>query len=168
MRVTSDERGQTLVEFALIIPIVLILMLGLFDVGRIVFTNNSMSDGARQGARTGAIDPRAADYCSLVDEAVRSAIRGLPLVSYTVTYVTVDATDDASGAETGSYLICEDGGDGPDKGGLPVTAGPGDRVRVDLDADVDLALGVIAEAAGQPTFSLHSESTMQVTYAPLP
>ena len=166
MRSTTDQRGQTLVEFALIIPIVLLLMLGLFDLGRIVFTNNSLSDGARQGARSGAIDPRDASYCSLVDEAIRSAIRGQSLDIYTVTYITVNATDDASGVETGSYLICQDGADGPGKAALPITAGPGDRVRVDLDADVDLALGIIAQAAGQPTFSLHAESTMQVTFAP--
>ena len=48
----------------------------------------------------------------------------------------------------------------------PTTAGPGDRVRVDLDADVDSPWASSPEAAGQPTFSLHSESTMQVTYAP--
>lgn len=166
MRRTRDERGQTLVEFGLIIPIVLLLMLGLFDLGRIVFTNNGLSDGARQGARNGAIDPRAADYCSLVDEAVRSAIRGQPLETYTVTYITVDATGDASGTETGTYLICQDGVNGPDKASLPITAGPGDRVRVDLGADLDLALGFIAQATGRSTFNLHAESTMQVTFAP--
>jgi Flp pilus assembly protein TadG len=158
-----NERGQSLVEFALIIPIVLILMLGLFDLGRIVFTNNSLSDGARQGARNGSTDPRAADYCSVVDEAVRSAIRDQPLDTYIVTYTTVDP----SGVESGTYILCQNGINGPGKAALPITAGPGDRVRVDLDADLDLALGIIAQAAGQSTFSLHAESTMQVTFAPV-
>ena len=39
-RQAADERGQTLVEFGLILPIVLLFMLGLFDLGRIVFINN--------------------------------------------------------------------------------------------------------------------------------
>ncbi len=85
---TDSERGQTLVEFGLIIPIVLLIMLGLFDLGRVVFINNSLSDGARNGARHASIRPRDADYCAQVDDAVRSATRGQPLTPYTVTFTT--------------------------------------------------------------------------------
>src|SRR6187551_2894242 len=81
---TDSERGQTLVEFGLIIPIVLLIMLGLFDIGRVVFINNSLSDGARDGARHASTRPRDADYCTRVDDAVRSATRGQPLTPYTV------------------------------------------------------------------------------------
>lgn len=165
MTPADNERGQTLVEFALIIPIVLLLMLGLFDLGRVVFINNSLSDGARHGARHAATDPRAADYCALIDAAVRSAIRGQPLTTYEVTYITVAADE----SETDTYLICQDGVDGPGKAAMEANAaaGPGDRVFVELEADVDLALGFVARATGQSTFNLHAESTMQVTFAPL-
>lgn len=164
MRPSTDERGQSLVEFALIIPIVLLLMVGLFDLGRVVFINNSLSDGARHGARHATTDPRADDYCALIDGAVQSATRGQPLSTYTVTYSTVST----SGAVTNSYLICQNGLDGAGKAAMEsnITAGPGDRVRVLLASDVDLALGMIARAAGQSTFNLQAESTMQVTFAP--
>jgi Flp pilus assembly protein TadG len=54
-------RGQALVEFALVIPIFLLLVFGLLDVGRLVFINNAISQGAREGARYGSVQGRSAD-----------------------------------------------------------------------------------------------------------
>ena len=156
------ERGQAIVEFALIIPIALLVMLGLFDLGRVVFINNSLSDGARHGARHASIDPRAGAYCATVDTAVRSAIRGQALTAYTVTYTTVAP----NGASVDDYLLCAAGSNGPDFGTLPDSAEPGDLVTVALDSDVDLALGLVAQAVGTDSVGLHAESTMQVTFAP--
>ena len=163
MRTDRDDRGQALVEFPLVVPIVMLLMCGIFDLGRIVFINNSLSDGARQGARHASVDPRAADYCAVVDDAVRSATRGQALATYTVEYQRIDP----DGALNGSPLVlCQNGVNGPDKGSIPNSAQPGDRVTVELGADVDLILGFMARATGQDNFSLHAESTMQVTFAP--
>ena len=49
-------RGQSLVEFALILPILLILMLGILDFGRAIFAYNSVSNGARSGARVAIVN----------------------------------------------------------------------------------------------------------------
>ena len=49
-------RGQTLVEFALILPIFLLLLFGLIDGGRFVFTDSILSQAAREGARLGAVE----------------------------------------------------------------------------------------------------------------
>ena len=132
---TDAERGQTLVEFGLIIPIVLLIMVGLFDLGRVVFINNSLSDGARDGARHASTDPRDADYCARVDDAVRSATRGQPLTPYTVTITTLDGAD----VPIDSYVVCQDGVNGPGRAAMVADeeAGPGDRVTVDIGADVD-------------------------------
>jgi len=157
-----DERGQSLVEFALTIPIVMLLMVGLFDLGRVVFINNGLSDGARHGARHATTDPRDADYCSRIDDAVQSAIRGQPLAEYLVTYTIIDP-DGVVGA---SYELCADGADGSDFGSLPNDTDPGDRVTVRLEADVDLITPFVAAATGRGTFNLEAESTMVVTFAP--
>ena len=160
----DSERGQTLVEFGLLIPIVMLIMVGLFDLGRVVFINNSLSDGAQQGARNASTDPRDVGYCARVDDAVRSATRGQPLTPYTVTYVALDENDNTRA----TYVICQNGVNGPGRPGMVADdlAGPGDRVTVDLGANVDLILGFIADAAGQSSFALDAESTMQVTFAP--
>lgn len=45
------QRGQGLVEFALVLPIFLLAVFGLLDVGRLVYTNSALSQAAREGAR---------------------------------------------------------------------------------------------------------------------
>jgi Flp pilus assembly protein TadG len=164
LRHHDADRGQSLVEFALIIPIVMLIMLGLFDLGRVVFINNSLSDGARDGARHAATRPRDADYCTRIDDAVRSATRGQALTPYTVTFRTLDGNDNT----LSTYVACQNGANGPDLGAMVADeqVGPGDRVTVEIGANVDLILDFIANAAGTSNFALDAESTMQVTFAP--
>ena len=162
---TDSERGQTLVEFGLIIPIVLLIMLGLFDLGRVVFINNSLSDGARNGARHASTRPRDADYCAQVDDAVRSATRGQPLTPYTV---TTSRRSTATATRWRRMSCARTASNGPGRAAMIADqqAGPGDRVTVDIGANVQLALDFIARATGRDAFTLSAESTMQVTFAP--
>lgn len=48
--------GQSLVEFALILPIFVLLMLAVFDFGRGIYTYNGLSEAARDIARTAIVD----------------------------------------------------------------------------------------------------------------
>jgi len=50
------RRGQALVEFALVIPIFLLMLVALFDLGRAVFAYNSVTNAAREGARLGIVN----------------------------------------------------------------------------------------------------------------
>lgn len=52
----SGGRGQALVEFALTIPILLFLLVALFDLGRAVFAWNTLTNAAREGARTAIVN----------------------------------------------------------------------------------------------------------------
>ena len=56
MRATATDRGQTLAEFALVLPIFLVLVLAIFDVGRVVFIYNGLTNGVREGARLAAVN----------------------------------------------------------------------------------------------------------------
>lgn len=47
----QDQQGVTLVEFALITPIVVLILLGIFDFGRAIYQYNTLSHLAREGAR---------------------------------------------------------------------------------------------------------------------
>jgi Flp pilus assembly protein TadG len=49
-------RGQTLVEFALVFPIFILLLFGLIDVGRLIFATTAVSNAAREGARAGSVE----------------------------------------------------------------------------------------------------------------
>ena len=50
------RRGESLVEFALVLPILLILLLGILYFGRAVAAYNSVSNGARSGARVAIVN----------------------------------------------------------------------------------------------------------------
>src|SRR2546423_13284710 len=47
----DDERGQSLVEFALLLPLMLLIITGLMDVGRAVWQENTLAYAAREGTR---------------------------------------------------------------------------------------------------------------------
>lgn len=52
-------RAQTLVEFALIFPIAIFLILGFFDIGRAIFNYATLSNMVREGARFAISDSTA-------------------------------------------------------------------------------------------------------------
>ena len=45
------DRGQSLVEFALVLPIFMLLLFGIVDGGRVVFANNELAQATRAVAR---------------------------------------------------------------------------------------------------------------------
>lgn len=48
--------GQALVETALILPVFLLILFGMIDGGRFVYTDSVMSQAAREGARLAAVE----------------------------------------------------------------------------------------------------------------
>jgi Flp pilus assembly protein TadG len=54
-RLSRDEQGTVILETALMLTILLMLMFGIFDVGRVLYTANGLTSAAREGARTGAV-----------------------------------------------------------------------------------------------------------------
>lgn len=56
------QRGQSLVEFALLLPLLLIILLGVVDFGRVYFAYVSVTNAARNGAEyASASTEKAAD-----------------------------------------------------------------------------------------------------------
>ena len=51
------SRGQGLVEFALALPIFLVLLMGVFDLGRGIYMYNGVSEAAREIARVTSVHP---------------------------------------------------------------------------------------------------------------
>jgi Flp pilus assembly protein TadG len=50
------QRGQALVETALILPIIVLLLVAVFDIGRGVYAYNSIANASRVGARIAAVN----------------------------------------------------------------------------------------------------------------
>jgi Flp pilus assembly protein TadG len=55
-RPVHRSRGQTLVEFALVFPIFMLVLFGIIDVGRFVYVSNSLNEASREGARYGSVE----------------------------------------------------------------------------------------------------------------
>lgn len=53
------SRGQSLVEFSLVFPIIILLIVGFFEIGRAVFAYNTLANAARQGARVAMVNQLA-------------------------------------------------------------------------------------------------------------
>lgn len=51
------DTGQSLVEFALTVPVLLLILMAIFDMGRAVYAQNVITNAAREGARYGTIAP---------------------------------------------------------------------------------------------------------------
>lgn len=52
----ARERAQALVEFALVIPLLLLLIFGIVDAGRLVYAYNTVANSARNGARVAIVN----------------------------------------------------------------------------------------------------------------
>lgn len=92
------QRGQSVVEFALILPIFLLFLFGVIDLGRAVYAQTVLSNAVRDGARAAVVATRTDDQ---VVQAVIDAAVGVPLTAANVTIsgtrqpgtaVTVSAT----------------------------------------------------------------------------
>lgn len=65
------ESGQTLVEFALILPVFILLLVGLFDLGRGVYAFNTISNASREAVRIAIVDQ---DCAFIVAQAAQRAV----------------------------------------------------------------------------------------------
>lgn len=80
------EAGQSLVETALVLPVLLIILMGIFDFGRAIFAYNAVSNSAREAVRVAIVNQNTT---AVEDEAKRSAI-GLDPAEIDVTFSIPD------------------------------------------------------------------------------
>jgi TadE-like protein len=76
---SKSEHAQTMVEFAIVFPILLLLTYGLIEFGRMIFIYVSVTSAAREGARYGAgagyIDATDTTRYYMYCDGMRTAIR---------------------------------------------------------------------------------------------
>lgn len=89
----NGERGAQMVEFALSFLLFLVLVVAVFEGGRLVWTYETLAHAARQGARMAIVhgerNPLADD--NPIRDAVRAQAIGLPSNDLTVSTVWSDA-----------------------------------------------------------------------------
>jgi Flp pilus assembly protein TadG len=92
MPAPEATRGQSLVEFALALPVLVLVLVGLFDLGRAVYAFNTISNASRESVRVAIVNQTQADVEA---EAIKQAVSlGTTPSDVTVSY------DDPSGTGT--------------------------------------------------------------------
>jgi Flp pilus assembly protein TadG len=71
------QRGQTMAEFAMVLPVFALLLFGVIQFG-IAFNNYlALTDAVRAGARTAAVSRHAASPATVAEDRVRDAAANL-------------------------------------------------------------------------------------------
>lgn len=109
------SKGQALVEMAIILPLLMLLVMGIFEFGRAMYIKNTLTHAARAGARAAVVTPNIID--------------------------ATDATCGSSGNNANIYqTVCNNIYSGIDKNDVTI-----DVTRTDLNSSGTLDPGDMAE-----------------------
>lgn len=101
-RSRRDARsGAALVEFALVAPLLLLVMIGMIEVGRGIMVTEILGHAARIGARTGAISTGTS---SSVTTTVNDLMSGASLSGHTLEVRVNGVVSNLSTAKTGDEI----------------------------------------------------------------
>jgi Flp pilus assembly protein TadG len=81
----QNEQGQTMTEFALVLPILCVLLFGIIQFGIVFNTYITLTDAARAGARTGAVARWSSNPSGACVNQVKGAAANLDPAQLTVT-----------------------------------------------------------------------------------
>ena len=106
-RFKSNEQGATLVEFSIAATVFLVVVFGVIEFGRALWTHNALSDAARRGARYATL------HSATEIEQVRNVVvygnaegTGTPMIpNLTTENVSVDYSNFALNAGTVSVSV---------------------------------------------------------------
>ncbi len=101
-RAAKDERGQDIVEFALVVPFIALLFLGIIEFGIIVFRYNTVSNAAREGARYGIVHPTATGQSSCA-----AASAGMVVAACNLTTGLVASSTEVTATHPSGYVVVE-------------------------------------------------------------
>jgi len=90
----ASERGAELIEFAIVVPLLIVMLAAIFDFGNMFRSFEAVTNAAREGARVGVLPGYAdADVQSRVDAYMNAAGLTGP---YTVAVANVQVTTAAN------------------------------------------------------------------------
>lgn len=137
-------KAQAIVEFAIVLPILLLLLIGVLEVGRLLFIYSSVTNASRNASRyasaigyedTGTYHKFA--YCDGIRAVVTQSIFLVDSADVTITI----SYDSGPGTGYASKGYCDaTGGDDID---IFKNVTTGDRVTVEVDANYDTMVDLV-------------------------
>ena len=155
----AGEAGQSLLEFAFVLPMLLILIIGMVEFARLYQHYQTITDAAREGARLGVIaaeDHDAADKPALVFGVIRDALsrNGVDVTGATEQNVLKDACAPPSGSTSVVQIyLC---GVGP-----PAERGEPATVVIRAPYEFQFLSPFIGWATGERTLTLATSTVMR-------
>ena len=70
----GGETGQSLVEFAMVLPLLLVILFAIVDFGRIYQANVSLTNAVREGARLGAVGGTSGEITARVTATAAKSV----------------------------------------------------------------------------------------------
>lgn len=186
-REPPSAEGQALVEFALILPLLLLIIFGIFDYGRVIFAFANASDAMRNASRSAQVigdDPDNPVYldCDRIFQAVY-ALRFVDINSVSIVYVSSGLATDNPVRSDLYYEPDTANPVQPDAMGSCVATGPtytgsfvsdlpavdeirnGDLLRIHLDATANFVTPVISNIVSSIDMPFFTERTIIGEYS---
>ena len=139
-----------MVEFALVLPIFILLFMVLLDFGRVIYAQNAISQGAREGARVGSVGTLTPLTQAKYDLIRNAALRLSPGVDMTPATITGFAVA-CSPADSVSPTTCF----------YPDGTSGGQRVVVNITVPVPLLTPIISDIVGG-TITVRAQSVVKI------
>jgi len=144
IRNEKNESGQTLVEFALVLPVLLLLIFGIIEGAIVYNTKITITNAAREGARKAAITSDAGDVRTAIDNSLESLGVTVPLLA--------DSTaKDNSEPDPGTIQWYIEG------------SGKGNPVTVYVKGRVDIVVPIISNLIGD-VLVIPAKAEMMIEY----
>ena len=133
----SGENGMALVEFALLVPFLVILLAGVLEFGRVLDAWVIVSNAAREGARYAALSGRSPNpmYANDIQWATHNY-----LVSGFSGRSDVTLPPASAVQVTGGLPFCYDA----NRSNCPAPVAPGTRLTVGVSVDVPIYIPLVA------------------------
>jgi Flp pilus assembly protein TadG len=135
--------GQGLIEFALVMPLLLLMVMAIIDFSRVFYIYSASSNATREAIRIGMTAP---NDCDAIENAARSQFAFIPRDAYTVKITYDDG-------QTVKYNSCQ----------ADQSFAAGDRVLVDVRADFSPLTPFISNMF--PKFTLHYDAARTIAYS---
>jgi Flp pilus assembly protein TadG len=106
-RDTPRDRGAVAIEFALLLPVLLLLLFGIIDFGRALNASITLTQAAREGARFAAVADAIGlpNTSAAVKDRTVAAATGLNLTSANVTPTTCTANETGDATVKVTYVF---------------------------------------------------------------
>jgi Flp pilus assembly protein TadG len=144
----QKSRGQSLVEFALVLPVFLVFLAAALDLGRVFYANISLNNAAREGAFEASKHPDAFGAGQTCDGTDAGRI---------VCRVQFESQNSAIAVADGDIsATCSNS----------CNAAAGSTITVNVRGSFQLVTPILSAIFGGQTVPLHSAATAQIEYYP--